>query len=1637
MSNNSYNDVPELGDSVTFLSTLHGKTRGRIIFRDGSLIRIKPRGKGLPVDFPLDAEGLFDEAIGVTEVLIHEKRADPHFSIQLGVFPGDTLDLLRADGTPLENSGSVVFEVIADDHDAIKLHDGTVLDFNFRGPPPESGLVVVIPRASLEAPLPAENEGSASATAADAEAEEIPELDLSLLPAALVEEVESADILYSDTVQREEMFNELLLDESDIRQRDPNVMTHLYRTVDLLLALKNSVLPRDKDGSLMLKAPLISYTASTVQESIQKQPLGAPIAAVVPVAGVKKVLYLDDLDETERTDVVLRSDNASLLSASSTKFNNNVPKGSILFGAYMMDLLSSSPAILSMKSDVKQIQVDQDVFRSQLPPAEVQGFLSCPPATTKKGVPILLGADSIGTISDRTTRLLSASRIVNPKTGDLILVAPADTADTVGHVLLSPNLARERAPIRSSVLLWDIEASERSRAKRTSFYRLMTSKSDSYRSITAEEPVSIAEELEKRLGPELNLWNRNNTYVLDSLGLRTLELTSELMTPLIKNLESSQATWNEQFEQQVIVAAKRMEQPSLPSIENYATLDSALFTSMDSNESFQMAVARIQEIESSLREFDLAIATHLTEQDSLTSLWYAVASDSDRKEMAEQLYLLEEDRKGRITAVRRNRSREFTAKPIINPCPHRAEYEKIMAVRNDAKRMKLLEPFLNKYKGAVKDNWIQCNRCQHHLVCKHEVLLLREYKQPDRGEILHKTLLMEFMSSFVFEGSFICKNCGQKIQDLEYDNHMEWGADGPMAGRSVVEANADADFTTEEAQPVPKEDMALYKLLRDVFEPCGLFVEQEVYTRAIETVKDYKKARLYSQAQYKVLLEKKLAKIPYNEYEATIHMGIVGAVVVMELQTFEKEVTIPSPICPFSLKGFPLDGKTVASGTGSLDYVSCIISRLYVKEWPWTEVSWRGLTGEARTTAAKTNIVSCVNSLLGYAAKPEAPVTHVTELYTLRLFNEAKKKRESGTKGAPMASLADRLPAAFRPLPAIVLPPETPIGNAEAFLENVDKVPVAKLLPIIADRQFGLTQQGLSAFHTSAKASAVASFCSYRRLGKVETQGCGVQSLEEQSEAGKREAEVVQEAVDLLVHRDTTKSACGTHIYVPWSAPRATVIEATTDSSEYYALFLKHCYKGLRYGLAHELGATHQCRNCGFQYPKEILFMTPANIAESNQKKFAAAAETQIQERKETIQAAFATQSVDITESTFRALEIKIRERKRVALIPPVTIPTYLASLQSLTADWLLPTERTTWDRLLGGLTEIQTAGYGLEMGARLPLFRPFSIGAATVKPRLRERMLQLLGASKEALVMEALAGLEHLLTPVDGVLSVRTFINLLIVSGGQLATNSNGSEFLTKEAISKWISNISSSHQEDIGRIWERAYSSNREAILVALDEKKMSPASRDARQNLLKHYTTHVGLLFQGWSVAVRPGVDITLDEYKLILDWMVHSALLTLLSPESPLYREMASDVDEVGTSLTRWLLDSITKARGMADIYHLSKAQIQAIIDAVAEKERNKIIAEFDTLGDLRQVELVWKRNKVGRWNYNPFTLDPEIYEAQKQDRALAGVTDGSEEVAGGEASRRELIYRLNQDGAMDDATNLGARQDEDEGGVGDE
>ena len=115
--------------------------------------------------------------------------------------------------------------------------------------------------------------------------------------------------------------------------------------------------------------------------------------------------------------------------------------------------------------------------------------------------------------------------------------------------------------------------------------------------------------------------------------------------------------------------------------------------------------------------------------------------------------------------------------PDINNCPHVKDYNEIKKIKDSTQQMKLFAKLLTKYRGSREENWVNCAACGKHLVCYHEILLLKEYLHPKEKSEIHKELLLTF-SGGAFQGKFICKNCGQPISDFDYDTSIEYADDG-------------------------------------------------------------------------------------------------------------------------------------------------------------------------------------------------------------------------------------------------------------------------------------------------------------------------------------------------------------------------------------------------------------------------------------------------------------------------------------------------------------------------------------------------------------------------------------------------------------------------------------------------------------------------------------------------------------------------------------------------------------------------------------------------------------------------------------------------------------------------------------------
>lgn len=1658
--------VPELGDFVTIMSDLYKTTTGIIIYRDGTLIRIRPVNSTQPVvDFPLEQDtGLFQASVGVAEVLIHTKRKDPHFSKQLSVLPGERIELMDAEGKMVEPPVTV-FEIIAtDEYDAIRLTDGRILDFQFLGPMPPYALLR--PRAAPE-------EAAEPGVEEDVEElpdEAFPDIDVTLLPAALVEEIPSEERTYSDGIQREDMFVSLLTDHTPERQKDPKIMSSIYRLTDVMLAMKNSLLQRDENGAPILGMKPFDYTVNTVQEALEKQSNGMPLSALLPIAAVKKVLYTDEENDREYNDVVIRNDAVSLMNALSAANTFSIDKDEgNPFISYINDLLRSTAAYTSGREG-KKLSVDQDVLRSQIPPTAVQGFPTTGPAFTKDKppAPVLLMANALGTVSKTSVRLLGPSRIRNPKTNSTYLVAPADSGEVVGHLLLSKELLDWRSPIRSNNLLWDVLNSEVGRSKRktynNTFGELWTKgDEDTQRVILPGESTPLKDELMKRCGAALQFNTRGLVTITDSLGLRNLELTEELLEPLANAIVSGINVWDAAFKTLGLNAIERLKTPSAAAVEPVSQL--VWTETVLGNETVKPFISLIKQKETTLAEHDLLLANDVfaLAGGMLAPFANGLLGGLDTVTM-EAAFKNETAREDRNKATLRENSKLLRAAPDLNPCVHVKELEKTRGIRDDSKRMIMLDKFVKKYSGGQSGNFILCGNCGKDLVCKHEILLLNEFFNPGRSVALHKTLLLDFAGP-VFEGAYICKTCGQKIMELEYDTHLEFDDEGrPLVGRGVIEPDESDEFNAAlaaEAEadiPFVGAQRKLYFQLRALCELCGLALDLTVYKRIVASLNSYIDAFVSTEEAYNASQErakaaaakvqKRFTPVPYINFQSTQIIGAVGALTVLELQTNPINVPIAAPGCILSRSGFPIDGvDPFTAGTGALEYVACALASIKRDDVPWNKVFWSAETDtKRRVEQSRNTILLALAKLLSIQLKgmPAAPppLDNVTQLYR-ELLDTARSRgaAAAGITDASLSSSGDKLPPAFRPLQRMVVQDTEAIGNVAQFQKNVSSGNLLPIRKVTYERQFSLNMKLVSEFHSVAKSSGIIqennpcseSVCCTKKLAALELVGNGIGSLD-LPEAVSNEAELLKEAAVLIARRDPASSNTGTHIYVPWSAPQQTNILPTPDESVYYKLFLKNCYRGRKYGSTHELNDTYKCRNCGFMYPAELVYLTQSEVTETG-KKQELAIESLMKERERIALEAFAAQGVEINEPKFRELEDAIRNRKLIAAVVPIEITKFFDSLEHI-KSMLLGCNRSAledWESFVGGIQKVvlEKRTGPSRLGPLVDFSRRYDTLLANFRTALSTH------ASKKNTALEALDSLVLMTASADSHTVIRSISTQFVVVAQQIATQYK----VRTIPLRKWFPKVNRSHAESLKKIWD-IFGAVTEQTVNAIDD--LSEGAKEIATTALLRFAAAFGPILRVWSEDLRPTLGFTPEEYTQVLRWTTFTLLSHLTNPNSTFYQgsPSASLTAEAVKAASDWIILAATTGGNIVKKYVLSDEEIRSRVNARVEQEKSMFIAKMDKQEqEMRKLELVKKKLKIGDWSIggqNLFKYDQKMFEFERAQRAAMGLPEFTEDITGPMAAAegagfRDIIPEIH---GMEEGVLHRAEQDEDEQDAGD-
>ncbi len=1653
--------IPELGDRITIESTLYGETFGTIIYRSEALIRIRPyNASDRGINFPLNPETQeFTEALGVSLIKIHRKATEPHYSKQLSVFPGDQLDFLTSDGVPLTNypSGVVADIVATEDQDAILLEDGRILDFQFVGPP--EPVEVIIPRASEEDVAQPENNTEIAVKEEIEEIEEIPEWEL---PPAIVEEIPTSERTYPDSVQREEMFISLLMDIPQNKQKNPKILRNLYRKTDILLSLKNSVVVRDDSGSI-LPGKEVSYTPQTAKDCITAN----PVSAILPVAAVKKVVYTDDVDDTgEFTDVEVRPDIMSLLESteSDAVFRPGVENP---FLAYIDLLLRKNlPTFVpfpGIDSSLKT-QVDQDVLRTNLPDEPIQGF------PNKLGMELYddsaVTSEFIGTIQDRTTRVLAGTYYRNEATGQRFQTAPPDTAATVAHILLSQSLSEFRSPIRSSVLLWDIEASERSRKNTGKFYKTLLNSWEDQQVLNNDNDVSLSAEITKRLDglAPTSIVTRSILQITDSMGLQHLEFSEEVLAPILQAVNAGCKAWDaamDKLRKQVSANTTQTSEPTHPSV----TAEDPLWSTEILQDAIITNVLKeFQEVEPSLKDTEAARANYFSNQalGTLEYYWYALASKkAEIQEYTKKVYLAERLRLERNLANKRKDAATLSAKPVINSCPHVHALESIRGIREDGKRMLLFKQFVDKYKGGLDKDWVTCANCKQELVCRHELLLLNEFLHPGRGQSLHKSLLLEF-SGPVFEGSYICKNCGQKISDLEYDTGLEYGDDGqPLVGRTIVDPNADdaeeLDMTVAMAEEGKESDTMGFKddnlpyffLARAILENAGIMANQDIYERLIKYVKlflakvvpekeKYEKKRLEMEALAK---GKKgaVVPLPFDIYDANFRIGGMGALVVLELQTSNPSIPFPARGCTLDKTGFPLD----ASGNGAVRYIACVLAGIIRKDYPWVSVAWTRETNiNKRIDLAEKAIMNSMFYILALSpmeGRPPYPaIANLTEDCQARLAETRAKRMQVETaenEGIGLASSADQLPLQFRPIPRKITTSDSEtesVQNVGQFIRNTKQADLDKIGKFVKDRQLNLIFSVMNEFHAVAKQNTVIaqpqrseSVCCFQPLKTLKQTGYGIQSISENlGEAQRGEVELLETAATTLRNRNPTHSANGTHFYVPWSAPPVEILEPHADPSMYYLLFLKHCFRGANMGGVHEFQDNYECRHCTFRIPTELEYMVAGNIAVTDGKRFEAALKEMNAERKALVLQAFSDQGVNIDETSFHDLEDAIHTMKTVypAQVPRIeAFEELMGELTELVREApFIASANEDWNEFLKGMRQIQKDSIHDELKRKLKL-SGFSGIVEDRKAGIQLRLVSLFGskptATQKLLVEECISAISEISEGIKGNAAAKNLKLMFGIHGEQIAQRYI--EKLTPASTRKWFPTISRSHKELLQKIWENQSNVVQTAI-KALDEIE-SEAVQSAIQTSLLQMSTWIGKWTQIWIEKLRP-IFMTEEELQMILDWSIIHIIAAFLSDTSPFYQTITdADRRKVIPFFHSWILDSLKTTRQQVSRFQMSAHKIQEAIQARTELEHAYFVKRFDDLDrDLRKLELLKKKYKIGDWNVgttkNLFSYNADFFDFERSQRAAMGLPDFADHITGGQAKVKKEDYGFYQFGS---------------------
>ncbi len=1249
-----------VGDTLVIFGGPLNKTVGKLYGFFQDRFSILPNGSTSRLTHINLLDGEPDPDLQIREVMVAKKAIRPGFVNMIDLHPQQFVETFDAEGQP-----GPVFQVIsvneAQDKAVLKDEAGEEKEYEFaftgiprdlpfevmrvrEGPPTEEKKEGVLPQIKTTDVNVSEDDLAEGNGEVDAAPSFVLEEGLVELPVfEELAEVSSSRQLFPDVYQRSEMLSQLIRMLPDAQQKNPIQLKLVRRLVESFLSLRNKVVAYGQTGEPI---GIQQTSINTLAELLDKP----DVTLSRKIAMMSKVVYSDHsikgfLDPSIDPNPDFIDDTQHLfftyLLDSIKKAETIDKEAEVAFGE---NIVSELPRFFQNLQKYKQqvhepylitqgnvaVTEDEDVLRMVIPDFEDTPLTVVNELDAKIkpiGSEVLTKATAFG-----TARVLK-ERIGRFTTGQQYrVVEPAEAPAFQNRLVFPRSVLRDLGPIRSGSLAQDMSLAL------TSPHLLADILNDLGQISDFPTPdrilnfgvnglignVLIEDWLEKQ---DLPLHGLGDVYkLLHGYGVEHVEWNEKQMKifeeKINQHLASLKMFINKQREENASFLTNLKYEPQpLLTPEAGARLQSRI----ESEPLLQKVIGEIREYMGDLAQVDINWFSYVFLQ--YPDLVLAVLGrDPDMVARERNRFILQQYQTALRNAYLQKRlQEEGGSKPIPNTCPHVASLEACRKVANksnepgDVIKTKLLIKLLARYRGPTRDNWVWCKVCNQHLICGHELLQIQEFARPREQEAIHKEILIKF-SGGAFAGKNICRECGQGISELDFDQSLEYDDEGrPMMGRAVME-DQDViqdkkmeDLLSGPADIVDKLDFGsesrnnTYNTFKILCDYIGISPDKADYESMINELEAFTNT-LPTRSQYK----KEKGKPDYDVLYGVQYLAGVIAVLLLNVQTRVPDYNVfyTNADCREGFFGWPLENTEKRSGLGCITTVAASIN---LDEYPWNVVMLKKF-GDVpkRTEILLKYVVPILETMISNGS--------------MELRLEKKREYRLKTFGQVSDVKRDQIDQTFRPIPYVITEEEAAKEPIVASAATPEKAAVAWVRSAHGLVRKTAMLNELSAFSTT-------SCC----LTNVQKPGAFWVS----EEAKKYLPELGTRRLGEPPFRSRT-------IEPTFYTEKSEVLTGELKETEYYKLFVKVCWQGEFKGYPHDLGLTLTCSNCGLHLPQNPKL--PLTDLSLESKGYA----EEIQKAEAQIRAHLEAQGVEINKDTFQEL-LHVAQQK--ASVVPEAIP--------------------------------------------------------------------------------------------------------------------------------------------------------------------------------------------------------------------------------------------------------------------------------------------------------------------------------------------------------------------------------------------